>query len=137
MCLPTLLSYLSLDKPFAPRPDQHYVERDFANIEFLAKKLEDSTSFNFRGPKGCGKSTTLVQLYHTIRNKKVPVFFIDMVMAIKVGILASSDTIVFIDNAQKLGDNYMAVTFQDMLSLMQNVDDMHLALLSFQALRML
>ena len=104
MCLPTLLSYLSLDKPFAPRPDQHYVERDFANIEFLAKKLEDGTSFNFRGPKGCGKSTTLVQLYHTIRNKKVPVFFIDMVMAIKVGILASSDTIVFIDNAQKLGD---------------------------------
>ena len=34
----------------------------------------------------------------------MPVFFIDMVMAIKVGILASSDTIVFIDNAQKLGD---------------------------------
>lgn len=82
-----------------------YIERKCADAEEVCKKLCDGTNVLFLGPKGCGKSTTLVHIAKKMKDDGHLTFFIDMGLLEKNIVDSYQEmqgSYVFVDNAQYL-----------------------------------
>lgn len=100
---------VDVDNILIPPPIPDYINRKFANLEHLTRDMVDKKkSFMFLGPKSCGKSATLLSLCHHVKNEGNKVVFINMKLALSPKFSSSSilpeDTILFVDNAQMLGN---------------------------------
>ena len=96
-------------------PDEgpsNYIERECAPIEDVAEIMLDTSSPRaspvFLGPKGCGKSSTLCQVWHHLRDKSHLVFLIDLksvTVTMVEGLDLQDNFYVLVDNAQMLAKN--------------------------------
>lgn len=78
----------------------------YEEFQNLRKESSDFTAILINGPKGCGKTTSLLQLWHTFPNNSL---YIDLtptnvkILNSQSDVISCEDTL-YIDNAQKIFD---------------------------------